>query len=53
MYLYSRGYRILQAIIDNLKAKGMSSATDVILTGCSGEFMNQKVTSVFVMAHVV
>ena len=36
-YNFFRGYRILNAIIENLKARGMSAATDVILTGCSGE----------------
>lgn len=36
--LYFRGFRILQAILDNLlddKTYGLSSATDVMLSGCS------------------
>ena len=38
MYSLCRGYRILQVTINHLNhQKGMSEATDVILTGCSGE----------------
>ena len=33
--LYFRGFKILQATLDSLMKAGMSSATDVILTGCS------------------
>ena len=36
--LYFRGYPILKAIVADLKTKGMSSASDVILTGSSGEY---------------
>lgn len=37
MYNAARGYRNLKAIVNHLnKEKGMSTATDVILTGCSG-----------------
>ena len=35
-----RGYRILEAIINNLnEVRGMSAATDVVLTGCSGSYV--------------
>lgn len=33
-----RGYRILNAIMDDLNTnRGLTYATDVLLTGCSGE----------------
>ena len=32
----NRGLRILDALLKDLLKKGMSQATDIILTGCSG-----------------
>ena len=34
---FPRGQRILKADLDELLASGMSSASEVILTGCSGD----------------
>lgn len=34
--IYFRGIKILDAIIQSLKDGGMSSAQEVIFTGCSG-----------------
>ena len=34
--IYFRGIKILEAIIQSLNDSGMSSAQEVILTGCSG-----------------
>ncbi|XP_024525154.1 pectin acetylesterase 3 isoform X2 [Selaginella moellendorffii] len=33
--LYFRGKRILRAVIDDLRSKGLSNATQVLLSGCS------------------
>ncbi|EGD72141.1 hypothetical protein PTSG_00161 [Salpingoeca rosetta] len=33
--VYFRGHRIVDAVLKSLMAKGLSSATDVLLTGCS------------------
>ena len=45
--MYYRGYRNLQAIFSHLnQEKGLTSATDVILTGCSG--INRKNNSIAV-----
>ena len=35
--IYFRGIRVTQAILDDLAAKGIKSASEVIVTGCSGE----------------
>ena len=46
LYPDPRGYPILQAIVADLKTKGMSSATEVILTGCSGEYISAALADV-------
>ena len=35
--IYFRGIRVTQAILDDLATKGIKSASEVIVTGCSGE----------------
>ena len=42
LYCLLRGHAIMEAILDDLlESKGMSNASDVILTGCSGQQYNQ------------
>ena len=35
--IYNRGLNVLDALLKDLLKKGMSYASDVILTGCSGQ----------------
>ena len=39
--VYFRGLRILMAIVEDVLGRGLKSATEVIITGCSGEGVDE------------
>ena len=40
LYILGRGKPVLEALLGNLLANGLKQATEVILTGCSGNIMS-------------